>query len=134
MTGERKAHKRPFGVNVIMILQFIVAILMLIPLIWVIYDPSLWEPEDADLLLASSGWVFGGTTILASWGLLRLKRWGWILTMILAGTSLAFQIWQYFQGIPDFFDMALHVIIVFYLYQRDVQASFTRNRLAEGAQ
>ena len=134
MTGERKARKRPFGVNVIMVLQFVVAILVLIPLIWAIYDPSMAELQGDDFVRASFDYVFSGAMILASWGLLRLKRWGWILTMILTGSSLASNIWQYFQGIPDFFDMAINVVIVFYLYQRDVQASFTRKRLAKGAQ
>jgi hypothetical protein len=46
--------------------------------------------------------------------------------MILTGIGLAFTIWSYFQGTPNYLPMLIDVVIVFYLNQRDVQQYFER--------
>jgi hypothetical protein len=72
------------------------------------------------------GWVLEGLILLAIIGLLFLKRWGWVLTMIITGVGLLYSIWQYFQGDANYVALALYIVIVFYLNQGEVQASFLR--------
>jgi uncharacterized membrane protein (DUF2068 family) len=78
------------------------------------------------------GWVLIGFLLLAVLGLWILKRWGWILTMILTGLGLGFSIWSYFQGSPHYISMVLYLVIVFYLNQRDVQYPFLQSNNSEG--
>jgi uncharacterized membrane protein (DUF2068 family) len=58
---------------------------------------------------------------------LLMKRWGWILTMIMTGIGLAFSIWSYIDGNPRYIPMLIYIVIVFYLNQREVQSPFLRN-------
>jgi uncharacterized ion transporter superfamily protein YfcC len=52
--------------------------------------------------------------------------------MILTGFGLAYNIWSYFQGNSYYIVMAVYIIMVFYLNQRDVQSSFMdRSRAGE---
>jgi hypothetical protein len=72
------------------------------------------------------GWVLVIFLLLATLGLLFLKRWGWTLTMVLTGMGLFFSIYNYFQGNPNYLAMGLYLVIVFYLNQREVQSPFRR--------
>jgi hypothetical protein len=74
------------------------------------------------------GWILVTFLLLATLGLLRMKRWGWTLTMILTGIGLFFSIYNYFQQNPNYIAMGLYLIIVFYLNQREVQSPFMRVR------
>jgi hypothetical protein len=78
------------------------------------------------------GWVLVGIFLLAVIGLLLLKRWGWILTMITTGTGLAVTIWSYIDGNPRYVPMLIYIVIVFYLNQRDVQVPFMNPVNSEG--
>jgi hypothetical protein len=57
-------------------------------------------------------------------GLWRLKRWAWVAVMIWTGAALAGALVLYFRGQPNYPLMIEHIIIVFYLNQRDVQQAF----------
>jgi uncharacterized membrane protein (DUF2068 family) len=59
-------------------------------------------------------------------GLVRLRRWAWLFTMILTGAGLLIGIVQYFHGVTRYFNLVTGVLIVFYLNQRSVQQRFKR--------
>jgi hypothetical protein len=66
----------------------------------------------------------GGIGLIVSVGLWRLRRWAWIATMTWAGINMAQALWAYWIGEPQYTAMALSVVIVLYLNQRDVQLAF----------
>ena len=57
-------------------------------------------------------------------GLWRMKRWGWFLVMLNTGVGMFLNIWAYFYARPNYVAMAVSVLIVFYMNQRDVQQAF----------
>jgi uncharacterized membrane protein YphA (DoxX/SURF4 family) len=54
-------------------------------------------------------------------GLLAWRNWAWVLAIILSGIILAIDIGWWYSGEPRDLSMALNVIAVFYLNQRDVR-------------
>jgi hypothetical protein len=130
---ENMAKRRPFGLYLIIALQLVVAILLVLALLGektiAIYLKLLVQNP---IFYTWFGWVLIGFLLLAVLGLWILKRWGWILTMILTGLGLGFSIWSYFQGSPHYISMVLYLVIVFYLNQRDVQYPFLQSNNSEG--
>lgn len=63
------------------------------------------------------------TLIIGLW--LRL-RWAWIGTMLIIGIGLAYNIRSYLIDSPNYVNMLIHVITVFYLNERSVQSYFER--------
>jgi len=136
MTREGSARKRPFGLYMIIGLQLSIALILgvSLALTYLILGGDFVQLEQAETLLdavvqnpyfySGAGWVLVAALLLAVIGLVRQKRWGWTLTMILTGLGLAYNIWSYFQGNPYYIAMAVYIIIVFYLNQREVQSSF----------
>jgi len=125
MEQEKQQRSRPFGLYIIMGLEVTLAILLALSLL------SLQGVSSYLRLVLQSpvfytwfGWVFVGGLAIAVLGLQFLKRWGWILTMILTGIGLFFAIWGYFQGNPNYIGMVMNLVVVFYLNQRDVQLPF----------
>jgi hypothetical protein len=124
---ETKVRKRPFGLYVIIGLLWLAAGSLALGLVALeVADQRLRLPVGDYPLFVILAWALAGTFMLASFGLWLLKRWGWTLTMILVGATLAYDIWQYFQGDAHFVTMAISLVIVFYLNQRDVQSPFMR--------
>jgi hypothetical protein len=69
-------------------------------------------------------YVVAGLIVVVALGLLLLRRWAWVATMVLIGAGLATGIWLYFNGTERYVNMLLNVFVVFYLNQRAVQAAF----------
>ncbi len=142
MTRGRSARRRPFGLYMIIGLQLSIAVILGVSLVltYIVLGGDFVRLEQADTLLdavvknpyffSGAGWVLVAALLLAIIGLLRQKRWGWTLTMILTGLGLAYNIWSYFQGNPYYISMAVYIIMVFYLNQREVQSSFLGNSRA----
>jgi hypothetical protein len=57
-------------------------------------------------------------------GLWRLRYWAWSATMLWAGLNMVQALLSYYRGEPQFPSMALSVLIVLYLNQREVQFAF----------
>ena len=76
--------------------------------------------------LALLGTLHGTLLAITIVGLLRLRRWAWLLTMILTGSTLLFRIVLYFQAAAPAFNLVFGVLVVFYLNQRNVQQRFKR--------
>jgi hypothetical protein len=70
-------------------------------------------------------------SIVVVFGLLRLRRWAWVLVMIQLGMVMALDLALYFVGSPQYASMLISVVTVFYLNQSDVQDAF-RRRAPEG--
>jgi hypothetical protein len=54
-------------------------------------------------------------------GLLAMRRWGWVLTMVLVGFGLFYELIQVSRGRPDDLALLTLVISAFYLGQRSVR-------------
>ena len=67
----------------------------------------------------------GTADLVAAIGLLRLRRWAWVLAMLIVGYRMANNLWLYASGGDAAeLEMLLDVVMVFYLNQRDVQRAF----------
>ena len=122
-----RARNRPFGVLAIVALQLLdVLILSLqIGVAWGglpgVHLPSSIDPQ---LIVPINGLII--TLLLITMvGLLRLRRWAWLLTMILTGLSLLLRLVAYLQGAAPALPLLVGVLTVFYLNQRTVQQRFT---------
>ncbi|MFN2196797.1 MAG: hypothetical protein ACK2UW_11810 [Anaerolineales bacterium] len=135
MEKENVPRRRPFGLYVIIALQLIAAIfLTLVLLSEKTIAPYLEVLVQNPVYYSWFGWVLIGFLVLAVVGLLFLKRWGWILTMILTGLGLLYSILSYFLGNPHYLSMVIDLVIVFYLNQHDVQSAFLRTNTLGDAQ
>jgi hypothetical protein len=65
-------------------------------------------------------------SIVVVFGLLRLRRWAWVLVMIQLGMVMALDLALYFVGSPQYASMLISVVTVFYLNQSEVQDAFRR--------
>ena len=54
-------------------------------------------------------------------GLLTWRQWAWVLAIILSGIILAIDLGWWWSGEARYLSMALNVVAVFYLNQRDVR-------------
>jgi membrane associated rhomboid family serine protease len=115
-------RRSPFGVTVIAVIQVASAIA---------YGAVvLYDRADYGNLLGSLGYfgilgpVLGLGGLPIAFGLLWLKRWAWVLTMLWAGLNLIAGLLSYYNDEPNYIGMALSVVAVYYLNQREVQAAF----------
>lgn len=125
MEQEKQHKNRPFGLYIIIGLELTLAVFLALALLDVpgvsLYLKILVQNP---MFYSWLGWVLIGCLAVAALGLFFLKRWGWILTMILTGFGLSYSIWSYFQGSPSYIAMVMYLVIVFYLNQREVQLPF----------
>jgi hypothetical protein len=79
------------------------------------------EGTDSGLLRA---FYLGGAAliVLGIIGLLAMRRWGWVVTMLLVGFGLFYELVQVYRGRPDDLALLTLVISAFYLNQRSVRA------------
>jgi uncharacterized membrane protein (DUF2068 family) len=123
-------QRRPFGVTVIVILQLIEALAVF----GVLGLPFL---ERVDLLsrpvhLSDHVIVSLSTEIISvviAIGLWRMYRWAWVLIMVQLGIIMALDLVAYFSDDPNYLSMLRNIIIVFYLNQTDVRATFMYQRV-----
>ena len=66
--------------------------------------------------------AFAILTVIGVIGLLAGTRWGWVLTMLLVGAGLLFDLIQYLNGHPVPISLGVHVLTTFYLNQRSVRS------------
>ncbi len=138
--------ERPFGIKAIIFLHLMSAVLPLLTF-FVLDDQSVTRIINT-YLIVSPGFIaadrqmveiglllaFALFQVVLVVGLWQMRSWAWLLVMIVTGLTMALQIWRYFQGFPDYPGMAINVLVVFYLNQRDVQRVFQRGQKPEGAQ
>ncbi len=127
--AKKPTNKLPFGVKIIIGLQIVYTLLLIVDnFVFHSDEFSLFLQRPVtydDLLLALKlGNVF--FQLVIAFGLWRLQRWAWFLLMMRLGVSMSIGLWLYIysQGAPDYLDMLLHVVMVLYLNQREVQQAF----------
>lgn len=118
------SNGRPFGVTVIA--TAMVANAAIAAARAYLDDSTLTMDElvSLDFYFELAGPFVGAVGLILSVGLWRLRRWAWVATMLWAGINMAQALYGYFWGTPQFIAMALSVVIVLYLNQRDVQLAF----------
>jgi hypothetical protein len=130
MVPAQPARRRPFGVKVIIALQTVTIFVLLLGFIAWWYSPDLQAELRAtygpavDAVMPFVVLALTGVQLVTLTGFIRLKRWGWYLVIVLAGVSLATNLWRYFAGMPDYLTMVTNVLTVLYLNQREVQQAF----------
>lgn len=129
---EQSQPKRPFGLVIILLLQVFL-------IVFLSADSINRQTGFLQFLFLGSGIPFLGIQIeivstiyvvLTTYGIWRLKNWGWMLLMIQLGASMAFNLWSYFN--TEVFAVApvqiaimlRDVILVFYLNHREVRGLF----------
>ena len=70
-------------------------------------------------------------SVLVVIGLLAHRRWAWVLAIVTSGFILAIDLGWWFSSEPRYISMALNVIAVFYLNQRDVRLSLRGEPVTE---
>lgn len=90
----------------------------------------LYDRADYGNLLGSLGYfgflapVLGLSGLPIAFGLLRLKRLAWVLTMFWAGLNCVAALLSYYNNEPNYAGMTFSVVAIYYLNQREVQAAF----------
>ena len=119
-------RRRPFGVYAVAALLLLDAIVLILNAQNVELSSVLKVhlPGGGQLDMPVLDWVAAIVIVILVGGLVGLKRWAWVGTMLVVGIGLAVGIWLYFEHEPRFANMLVNVIVVFYLNQRGVQAAF----------
>jgi hypothetical protein len=128
--------RRPIGVLIVAAVQLLRAGLIVgqflhlqatAGLEWLSASAQFVEPPPgtvAETLIRLIGIGLAAASIAVAAGLLANRRWGWVGAIVLSGVSLAFAIGAWWEGHPVYLNMAINVIAVFYLNQRDVRGIF----------
>jgi hypothetical protein len=135
------SRRRPTPVTILALLQIVLALLLAAVAVEALLDPGsaaeflrglAGESGIASIpaadLAAGVVLIFGfaaGLELFAAVALLQVRRIGWTLTVLLAGASLATQIFTWWSsGEVDSFSMLLSIVTVLYLNQGPVRAAF----------
>ena len=123
-----RPRKRPFGVYAIVALQLLDIASLYVETIWVWrgLQPLVVPGSGNPRVITAINLLVITLLAITIVGLLRLRRWAWLLTMILTGSMLLFRIVLYFQAAAPAFNLVFGVLVVFYLNQRNVQQRFKR--------
>ena len=120
-----RKRRRPFGVYVIVLLQTFNAISHGSGVIGGVEDPLISTITDAASDTVATVIMVIGLVVAA--GLLLLKRWAWVATMLWVGAIMAAELVLFFRGDdPNYVTMAISIAQVFYLNLSDVQVAFGR--------
>jgi hypothetical protein len=129
-------RRRPLGVIVVAAVQFARAGLVIVQLFgrdlfpdsdWLRAAVQIPDPAPSTVAFAISrglGAALVAASIAIGIGLLGGRRWAWVGAIILSGLSLAFAIGAWWDGHPQYLAMAINVVAVFYLNQREVRSTF----------
>jgi hypothetical protein len=135
--------RRPPGVLIIAATQLLRAVLIvgqflelrsMAGLEWLSASAQFVEPTPGTVshaLVRIIGLGIAAASIAVVVGLLTNRRWGWVGAIVLSGLSLAFAIGAWWDGHPVYLNMAINVIAVFYLNQRDVRAAYEHPSASE---
>ncbi|HEY7971125.1 MAG TPA: hypothetical protein VID95_14105 [Candidatus Limnocylindrales bacterium] len=128
--------RRPLGVIVIALIQLGRAALLAMQLLelnpfpdqnWFQAAVQLPEPAVGTVAFAVSRIIGVGllaASLVVGLGVLRSRRWAWIGAILMSGLGLAFAIGAWWDGHAQYLAMAINVVAVFYLNQREVRSVF----------
>ena len=128
--------RRPLGVIVLAILQFGRAALVLRELLgldlgdgfdWLRTAAQVPDPPPGTIAFTISRGLGVGillASVAIGLGLLVYRRWAWVGAIVISGLSLALALGAWWDGQPMYLAMAINVVAVFYLNQREVRAAY----------
>ena len=129
-------RRRPAGVIILSGLQFVRAGFLIAQLAglslsanlsWLRGAAQLPDPPDgtpAWFISRGVGIALIATSLVLGLGLFTGHRWAWVGCIILSGVSLALALGAWWDNHPVYVAMAINVVAVFYLNQREVRAHF----------
>ena len=128
--------RRPLGVIVIALIQFGRTALIAMQLLelnpfpdqgWFQSAVQLPEPTVGSVAFAVSRIIGAGLLaagLIVGLGVLRSRRLAWVGAILMSGLGLAFAIGSWWDGHAQYLAMAINVVAVFYLNQREVRSVF----------
>jgi uncharacterized membrane protein (DUF2068 family) len=127
-----KKRQRPFGINAILVLLVLLVLNNAVDVVRAIMGlPPHTLPEVDALIIQGLNAAIAVFYVVLAVGLWQMHDWAWYAAMIACGLSMFFTIWRHFNGGQPYVTMLLVVVIVFYLNQREVKATFKSVREAE---
>jgi len=78
---------------------------------------ALPSPLADERVILAVGLAWAVAALLGAIGLLLLRGWGWVLTMVMVGVGLASALVGWYGGAPDYLELLLLVVTAFYLNQ-----------------
>ena len=114
----------PFGIIAVALLRLVNAVALIAVGLQVQGLPIGGVPLIAGdgVITRAIDLTLGIAVLVGIVGLLMFRRWGWVLTMLLVGLSLAGDLIRIYIGQPDYLSLLLHVLAAFYLNGRSVRA------------
>jgi hypothetical protein len=119
----RRSRRRPAGVTIIVIMELLTTGLLVTAFA---FGGTVSLPlisTDDQLIVAA---VAAAISLTLAIGLWFLKKWAWTGVMLYQGVVLASGLLGCIRGEEPFAQLALGILIVFYLNQAEVQAAFRR--------
>ena len=116
-------RRRPWGIWVVIGLQ-IALLVTLLP--WFSEAFPAFTPADNIELGREIYIAWGVINLIAALWLWTLSRRGWVLTMVLVGIGLTFNLGLWFINEPAWIRMAIQALTAFYLNSAPVRALFER--------
>jgi len=139
MRVKRVREKRPLGIKTIALLMIISGIVSIISgviglgglIVLSAVSSELGNENPGIGLIGISIFVIvlGITTMVIAWGLLKSKKWSWIMTVIISIISIVASIGgMILGGYHQIIDLILYGIILGYLYRPDVKGYFSKKK------
>ena len=115
------APRRPIGLTIIAVLNFIGAVLYMVSFVFALFDDV---PDNAALYIVP---VQAALQVLIGIWLLQLNRWGRILALVLYSLTVVLDISYAFSGLIQpgtFVNLVVAVIVIWYLLRPQVAEAF----------
>ena len=116
-------RQRPIGVTIIIVMQLLTTALLVVAFAFGgTVSLPLISTDDQPVVAA----IAAAISLTLAIGLWFLKKWAWTGVMLYQGVVLASGLLGYIRGEEPLAQLAIGVLIVFYLNQAEVQAAFRR--------
>ncbi len=93
------------------------------------FDPVVWgSTEGLNTLLLATSALIALLSLIAGIAILRLKRWAWVMLIVVLGVGLAVNILRYFYRVPEFGLMLVYAAMALILNQGEVRRAFRIGR------
>ena len=119
-------RRRPLGIWVITVLQFTLAVTLLLAAVTnldILSEVPGRQLGDQARVVYGVWVAITGVTAALLW---RLSRRGWVLTMVLTGLSLTANLALWWAGEANYLRLGLQAVVAFYLNSAPVRELFLR--------
>jgi uncharacterized membrane protein (DUF2068 family) len=127
-------RRRPFALLILIALMAVKGILLLLMILGAFTTSdasvlrslriqSIYDAVHSSNVAVVGLLVIAAVLLMSAVGLLLYRRSGWLLAMVTTGIFVAVDIMGFFAGEANYIWMALNIITVFYLNQREVRVS-----------